>query len=120
MTLIEFSSARGCGLRYLQEIASSTLELCRRYIQALRARVPGAIEADGTKAYSGEYTHAVVAATKNFYFQVAYANAAPPGPRRVLLVGPGPVGVAPVRWRRRRAASLRRPECLIRSIVNVG
>jgi hypothetical protein len=40
-------------------------------------QVPGAVEADGTKAYAGEYSHGVVAVSDHYYFQLVYATTQP-------------------------------------------
>jgi hypothetical protein len=75
VTVIEFSSPQKAS-SYLQQTGTKTLNYAAATYKPF-TQVPGAIQADGTKAYGGEYSHAVVAATRNFYYQLLYVNASP-------------------------------------------
>jgi hypothetical protein len=80
VTVIEFSSPQDAGA-YLQQTVPKTLNYAAATYKPF-TQVPDAVQADGTKAYGGEYSHAVVAATRNFYYQLLYVNAAPsPAPQ---------------------------------------
>ena len=97
VTVLEFSSPKGAS-NYLKETGSKTLSYAAATYKPF-VQVPGAIEADGTKDYAGDYSHGVVAATKDFYFQLVYANALPsPVPIEFYTwakdSGPAPVATA--------------------------
>jgi hypothetical protein len=75
VTVLEFKSA-GDASTYFTQTRPSTLSYAGATIKPFPT-VPGAFEADGTKAYNDGYYHAIVDAINNFYFQVAYATPQP-------------------------------------------
>jgi hypothetical protein len=75
VTLLEFDSPSDAAA-YLKQTAPKTLSYANATYKPF-AQVSGAIEADGTKEYGGEYSRGVVAATKDYYFQMVYVTSAP-------------------------------------------
>ncbi|MGD1011240.1 MAG: hypothetical protein ABR925_01710 [Acidimicrobiales bacterium] len=75
VTVIEFKSSKGASA-YFAETKPSTLSYAGATLAPF-PRVPGAVEANGTKAYNGGYYHAIVDTAHNFYFQIAYATPEP-------------------------------------------
>jgi hypothetical protein len=77
VTVLEFKSA-GAAQSYLKRTEYQTLSYAGATYKPF-TQVPGAVEADGTRQYSGEYAHCVVAATNQYYYQVVYAATQPSG-----------------------------------------
>jgi hypothetical protein len=75
VTVLEFRSAPDAAA-YFKATATKTLSFAAATDKPYQS-VPGAIEADGTKSYSGEYAHAVVMTNGKWYAQLAYFTAAP-------------------------------------------
>jgi hypothetical protein len=75
ITVLEFASAPDAAA-YFKATAYKTLSLADATYQPF-SYIAGAVEADGTKAYGGEYSNAVVLTTGKFYLQLLYANADP-------------------------------------------
>lgn len=72
ITLIEFKSDLEAA-HYLKATEYKTLSSADARYEPFPL-VAGAVEADGTKAYGGEYSNAVVLSTGKFYMQLLYAN----------------------------------------------
>jgi hypothetical protein len=68
---MEFRSSRD-ATAYFAQTRPSTLSYAGATLKPF-ARVQGAFEAVGTKAYDHGYYTAIVDTANNFYFQVAYA-----------------------------------------------
>ncbi len=75
VTILEFRSARDAGT-YFNQTAPKTLSFAAATVKPY-GPVPGAMEADGTRSYDGEYAHAVVMTNGKFYGQLAYFTTAP-------------------------------------------
>lgn len=75
VTVLEFKSFADASA-YLSQTRPSTLSYAGATLKSFPS-VPGAFEADGTKAYDGGYYHAIVDTASNFYFQIAYATPEP-------------------------------------------
>lgn len=75
VTVIEFRSSQDASA-YLAQTRPSTLSYAGATVKRF-PNVPGAFEANGTKAYNHGYYHAIVDTANNFYFQIAYATPEP-------------------------------------------
>lgn len=78
VTVIEFRSPRDASA-YFAQTRPSILSYAGATLKPF-PRIPGALEAEGTKPYNHGYYHAIVDTANNFYFQVAYATPEPSSP----------------------------------------
>jgi hypothetical protein len=84
VTVIEFKTSEGARA-YFAETRPTTLSYAGAVLKPFSS-IPGAFEANGTKAYDHGYYHAIVDTANNFYFQVVYATPEP---------SPAPVELGP-------------------------
>jgi hypothetical protein len=78
VTVLEFQS-RNSATSYLSETANDTLSFASATHKPFH-QIPGAVEADGTKPYGGEYSHGVVMTAGRFYIQLVYVTSEPATP----------------------------------------
>ena len=93
VTLLQFASANAAAA-YLSQTASKTLAFAAATYKPY-AEIPGATEADGTKAYGGEYAHGIVMVRGSYYALLVYVNE---------QSGPAPVEIN--RWAQSQYARL--------------